>query len=127
MSCSPEGCCPCCIAYSDGKPWHLIRGSFAHLTLGARAVTRHLLTDFEQAAIQEFRAVFPAAAPSACFFHLKQSVQRKVQESGLASLYSQNSRFREAVQLLAALAFLWPEDIGRGKPRNATLLFAMYD
>ncbi|KAH9379213.1 hypothetical protein HPB48_018701 [Haemaphysalis longicornis] len=86
-----------------------------HLEPGLSPVT--LLTDFEQAAIQAFRAVFPAAAPSACFFHLKQSVQRKVEESGLASLYSRNSRFREAVQLLPALAFLRPEDIGRGKPR----------
>lgn len=96
-----------------------------HLEPGLSPVT--LLTDFEQAAIQAFRTVFPAAAPSACFFHLKQSVQRKVQESGLASLYSRDSRFREAVQLLPALAFLRPADIGRGKSRNATTLFTSID
>lgn len=49
-----------------------------HLELGLSPVT--ISTDFEKAAIQAFQPVFPAAASLACFFHLNQSMQRKVHD-----------------------------------------------
>lgn len=42
-----------------------------------------LMTDFEQAAIQAFELEFPAIQPTGCFFHLSQSVWRRVQTEGL--------------------------------------------
>lgn len=44
---------------------------------------QYLMTDFELAAIQAFEAVFPGINASGCFFHLTQSIWRKVQNEGL--------------------------------------------
>ncbi|CAN7996554.1 unnamed protein product [Ixodes hexagonus] len=73
-----------------------------------------ILSDFEQAAIHDFKLVFPTATAAACFFHLKQSIQRNIQDCGLTQNYREESRFREAVQLLPALAFLKPTDVAQG-------------
>jgi len=41
-----------------------------------------------------------------CFYHLNQSMWRKVQELGLTIRYIQDKQFREAVKMIPALAFL---------------------
>ena len=42
-----------------------------------------VLVDFEQAAINAFRAVFPNSTLKGCFYHLSQNIYRKVQAVGL--------------------------------------------
>lgn len=49
---------------------------------------QHLMTDFEMAAIQAFELEFPLIQTTGCFFHLSQNVWRKVQNEGLAVIYS---------------------------------------
>ena len=49
---------------------------------------QYLIVDFEQTDINAFKNVWPLAHSKGCFFHLSQSVHRKVQELGLQSRYS---------------------------------------
>ena len=68
-----------------------------------------LLVDFERAAINTFKKVWPMTFIKGCFFHLAQSVHRKIQEFGLKTLYSNNAEFSLAVRMLPALAYLPPQ------------------
>jgi hypothetical protein len=65
--------------------------------------------DFEKAAINVFHESFPDAAVNGCFYHLSQSVYRKVQTSALQERYAWDEAFSLAVRLLPALAFVPPE------------------
>ena len=44
---------------------------------------QQLMCDFEQAALQAFSNEFPGIQTTGCFFHLSQSVWRRVQTEGL--------------------------------------------
>jgi len=46
-----------------------------------------ILLDFESAAINAFRSAFPNATVTGCYFHLTQSVMRKVNEIGMNEGY----------------------------------------
>ncbi|KAB0800520.1 hypothetical protein PPYR_06260, partial [Photinus pyralis] len=78
-----------------------------------------LMTDFEHAAMQAFQQEFPETNRSGCFFHLTQSVWRKVQEQGLKARtdifqsvrYEQDYQFARWVRMIPALAFLRPENV----------------
>jgi hypothetical protein len=67
--------------------------------------------DFEKAAINAFHESFPDAAIDGCFYHLSQSVYRKVQTSALQEQYAWNEAFSLAIRLLPALAFVPPEHV----------------
>lgn len=71
--------------------------------------------DFEQAVIKAIQDVFEnEVAIQLCYFHLNQSIWRKVQELGLAIKYKENKKFRQAVKLISALAFLPVNMIKKG-------------
>ena len=44
-----------------------------------------------------------------CFFHLSQSVYRKVQELGLTTIYTHSTEEALTIRMLPALAYLPPE------------------
>jgi hypothetical protein len=67
--------------------------------------------DFEKAAINAFHELFPDAAVNSCFYHLSQSIYRKVQTSALQERYAWDEAFSLAVRLLTALAFVPPEHV----------------
>jgi hypothetical protein len=75
------------------------------------AAPRTVLVDFERAAMNAFRVAFPDATVTGCYFHLTQSVIRKVQEIGLKVQYEGDNEVRGFVRCLAALAFVPPEDV----------------
>jgi len=59
-----------------------------------------IITDFEQAAINAMNIVFRFAIYPACFFHLQQSIYRKIQALGLVIKYKNvPSSFFEHVKL----------------------------
>ena len=66
--------------------------------------------DFQLAAIEAFKNVFPRSSEALCFFHFSQSLWRRAQQSGLAAMYlrEQNHDIRSQFHA-CALAFV-PED-----------------
>jgi hypothetical protein len=70
-----------------------------------------ILTDFETAAMGAFRNKFPSARVTGCYFHLAQSIVRKVNEVGLKVEYETRDDIRIAVRCLAALSHLPVEDV----------------
>ena len=58
-----------------------------------------------------FSMAFPNCAVRGCYFHLCQSVLRKVGEIGLKQQYETGDVVRGCVRCLAALAFVPPDDV----------------
>jgi hypothetical protein len=74
---------------------------------------RSIMLDYEAAAIGALSGAFPHAQLTGCFFHLGQSVWRKVQSAGLAQLYGQDADFALAIRCLPAIALLRIQDVER--------------
>ena len=70
-----------------------------------------ILTDFESASMGAFCARFPTARISGCYFHLAQSILRKVNEVGLKREYETRDNIRIAVRCLAALSHVPVDDV----------------
>ena len=70
-----------------------------------------ILLDFERGAMNAFSERFPNAIVSGCFFHLSQSVIRKVSELGLKTTYETDEEFSMLVRSLPALAFVPEEEV----------------
>lgn len=75
------------------------------------AAPRTILVDFERAAMNAFHDAFPAATVTGCYFHLNQSVIRKVNEVGLKMQYEGDNAVRGYVRCLSALAYVPAEDV----------------
>lgn len=80
-------------------------------TLIPLAAPRKILVDFERAAINSFQNAFPHAVVTGCYFHLTQSVLRKVNEIGLKSKYEDDIEVRCYIRCLPALAFVPTDDV----------------
>lgn len=65
-----------------------------------------IMTDFELAAINAFKIVFPAVNQRGCFFHFKQYIFRRVQALGLAEQYMNDGTFAHQIKMLGSLAFV---------------------
>ena len=70
-----------------------------------------IITDFEQAAINAAKTEFENVRMQGCFFHLGQSIFRKIQSTGLAIRYNNDENFSLKLRKLSALAFLQAEEI----------------
>lgn len=75
------------------------------------AAPQKILVDFERAAMNEFSTAYPNATVSGCYFHLCQSILRKVNEIGLKTDYENDDNVRQYIRCLPALAFVPPEDV----------------
>jgi hypothetical protein len=76
------------------------------------ASPQKILVDFEKAAINAFERAYPAAVTTGCYFHLTQSIVRKVNEIGMKSAYENDDTIRQSVRCLSALAFVPTFDVG---------------
>jgi hypothetical protein len=70
-----------------------------------------ILTDFESAAVSAFQQSFPRSTISGCYFHLSQSILRKVNEVGLKVVYETDDNVRHYVRSFAALAHVPVDDV----------------
>jgi len=62
--------------------------------------------DFELAMIKAIEDIFgDSVSIHLCYYHLSQSVWRKVQKLGLATKYKKDKEFRCSVRMINALAF----------------------
>lgn len=90
-----------------------VRALTALKNLNSQLAPVSIMTDFEKAAMNAFRKVFPQATQRGCFFHMSQCIWRKIQGCGLQSRYINDSKFALHVRQLAALAFVPEEDVLR--------------
>lgn len=82
-----------------------------HILIPA-AAPRKILIDFERAAMNIFSDAYPDATISGCYFHLCQSIIRKVNEVGLKNTYENDDSVRQFIRCLPALAFVPSGDVG---------------
>ncbi|XP_062591960.1 uncharacterized protein LOC134253450 [Saccostrea cucullata] len=61
------------------------------------------LADFETAIHNSIRQVFPGVNTKGCFFHFKQEVWRRAQQTGLQILYKENDDVKTLVRRAAVL------------------------
>lgn len=107
------------------------------LKIAPRWSPRTIMLDFEQASISAFESAFPNAALSGCYFHLRQSIHRKLQVSkilwfidsksflflssikdlGHQTRYENDAVFSHNVHKIASLAFLEPNSVVNGFER----------
>lgn len=90
--------------------WKLII-EYCHKTLKKKLKFKRAMIDFEISMIKTLREVFPFCRIHCCFFHLGQSIYRKVVELGLKKKYAKSARFSTEVKKLIALSFLKPNKI----------------
>ena len=70
-----------------------------------------MTVDFELASINALQQKFPEARVSGCFFHLGQSIYRRIQKNGLVDAYKTNDNVALSLRKLSALTFLHPKEI----------------
>ena len=81
------------------------------MTLVPSAKPEVILTDFESAAMGVLRSRFPSARVTGCYFHLTQSVLRKVNEVGLKVAYETRDDVRGSIRSSSALAHVPLDDV----------------
>ena len=79
--------------------------------LGPTLSPRTIMTDFERAAINAFRAIFPDSDQQNCFFHFSQCLFRSIQSNGLQQLYESDAGFALKMHMIAAIAFVPVADV----------------
>ena len=72
-----------------------------------------IISDFELGIIRACEEVYPGVPVTGCFFHLSQSIYRRVQEEGLATSYRdpEDRSIRDFAHMTAALAFVPVSDV----------------
>ncbi|XP_077119382.1 TIMELESS-interacting protein isoform X1 [Ranitomeya variabilis] len=70
-----------------------------------------VLVDFEKACMTAVKIAFPHADVKGCYFHLCQSLIRKIKNVGLKTEYESNINIKITLKSLAALAFVPIEDV----------------
>ncbi|KAK3933016.1 FLYWCH-type zinc finger-containing protein 1 [Frankliniella fusca] len=72
-----------------------------------------VMSDFDVAILNAVKTAFPDGTVSCCFFHLGQSIYRKVQTSGLQAAYNDldDRETKIGVHMLLAQAFVPPDDV----------------
>lgn len=65
-----------------------------------------IICDFELAAINAIKRVFPRTEIVCCFFHLSQNLWKKIQQSRLTDQYAKNEDTRRKCKMLLALSLV---------------------
>ena len=79
--------------------------------LGPTLSPRTIMTDFECAAINAFRAVFPDSDQQSCFFHFSQCLFQSIQSNGLQQLHESDAGFALKMRMIATIAFVSVADV----------------
>jgi hypothetical protein len=72
---------------------------------------KNFICDFEKGLINSIVNVFPNTEINGCLFHFGQSVWKRIQHSGLTSLYRSNKSFKIGVKMMILCAFIPPSDV----------------
>lgn len=81
--------------------------------LGLTVTTNNIMTDFELGIINACRTVFPNSEVKCCFFHLKQSIYKRIGVEGLKVRYddAEDRSIKVATQCMAAIAFVHIDNV----------------
>ena len=99
----------CLLAKKNRATYNRLLLEIKRLIPGANP--RKVLVDFEAAAMAAFAETFPAATITGCYFHLYQSIIRKVHKLGMKEDYATNDAIRGSIRCLAALAYVPVPDV----------------
>ena len=86
----------------------------ALLQLIPNANPERIMMDFEKSAVNAFSTTFPTAQITGCYFHLCQSILRKINEVGLKKAYTTTPELALALKMVPATAFLPVEQVEDG-------------
>ena len=78
---------------------------------GVPTQPRHLIVDFEKAAINGFSNRFNDTIVSGCFFHLRKNLHSQLGEKGALVDYNESRAFQNLTALMYSLAFVPVDDI----------------
>ncbi|CAK5025603.1 unnamed protein product [Meloidogyne enterolobii] len=70
--------------------------------------------DYEAAAINSIRAIFPMCEIRGCLYHLTHNLKKKLAEEGLTQRYRTDAEFAVMCRMITAVAFLPIQDISIG-------------
>ena len=62
--------------------------------------------DYEKAAMNSVQEIFIGANLHGCFYHLAQSIYRRIQVTGLQQCYQEDPEFALTFRIIPALAFV---------------------
>ena len=68
------------------------------------------MVDFEFAAVNADAANFPGVEMKGCFYHLTSNLWKRIQRVGLQERYNNDANFANTLRMIAALAFVPPQD-----------------
>ncbi|XP_060882085.1 uncharacterized protein LOC132953747 [Metopolophium dirhodum] len=80
-------------------------------TLNESLNPKSIMVDFEKAAINAIQSVFTNTSVRGCFFHLSQSIWRRLQNLGFQKRYMEDSEFALQIRMMAALSFVPEQDV----------------
>lgn len=67
---------------------------------------KHMMFDFEMAALNAARNAFPEAQIHACIFHLGKNIFKQIVSSGLRTKYVNDDDFAHKMRMIGALVFV---------------------
>ena len=101
----------CLIEKKDEPTYRLVLQQVKVLVDGKEPLS--FLTDFESAMWKALENVYPATVVSGCFFHLCQSIWRKLQSFGLQAKYCEDEEFALFARMIPALAFFKENEVSQ--------------
>ena len=85
------------------------------------------LVDFETAAINAIRNVLLQTDISGCFFHFSSNLWKHIQGTGLQERYMNDPQFGLQLRMIAALAFVSPQDVVNSFDELCVIIRNQYD
>ncbi|CAF1030017.1 unnamed protein product [Brachionus calyciflorus] len=104
-------CLPLVYILLPGKSQALYSRVLDVISSMLKSPPKSLMLDFERAFINAAHIAFKNISIHGCFFHFKQAIWRKIQEIGLAKIYSENSEIRKILKIAQVLDFIPPNDV----------------
>ncbi|CAF1126652.1 unnamed protein product, partial [Brachionus calyciflorus] len=67
---------------------------------------KYIMTDFELAAINSFKSIYPGIQSKGCLFHFYKSLMKKISDLGLKAEYEKNEELTQCFKLIFCLALI---------------------
>lgn len=101
-------CLYCLLPNKTTETYNRVFSQVKALIPTAQPVTA--MMDYEKAAMNSFCESFPEAEIHGCFYHLSQSIHRKMQGLGFQTRYQEDTEFATYVRMISAIAFVPLQD-----------------